>query len=247
MRSKTNRKRGLWISGGFILSVLVLGASFLASDLSVFFSHLNSFSYSVRNHDRDEAVQGLENLKSDYNVFSSRKLQYFADRWLFNKMYRYEAAVSILNENFEKVLNEDLKNRDDDYYVSYMRGIAEFKILRIAFQQAMAKKDKKQMAAIHKLVLERARPHFEKCVKEGPGPAKNFNCSYDYDITSNSSAAMKALMSQEPEPQYILAPPSPADKEKKSPGGKEPDKKGPPQLTPDEKKNAGRGGAKKVG
>jgi len=196
MKNKTNRKPGFWLSAGLVLSVLFFGVSFLASDLSVFYGHFNSFSYSVRNYDRDEAVQGLENLKSDYGVFSSWKLRYFADRYFFNETYRYEAAVSILNENFEKAVNEDLKNREDDYYASYMLGIAKFKILHIAFQQAMAKKDKKQMAAILGLVLKQVRPDFEKCVKNGPGPAGNFNCSFDYDITSDPKSTQKALMNQ---------------------------------------------------
>lgn len=244
MNRKTNRKSGFWFGIGFIFVVLFFIVSFLAADVGKFYSHLHLFSHSVRNYDRDEAGKGLENLKNDYNVFSTRKLQYFADQFLFDKMYRYEAAVSILNEDYEKAEREDLRGHEDDYYGSYMLGIAKFKALHPAFQQAMAKKNKKQMAAILDLILKEVKPDFEKCVKNGPGPVGNFNCSFDYDLTSDPESALKALMSQKPMPKFILALPDGKDKK---PGGKKPDKKGPPALSPDEKKDAGQGGAKKVG
>ena len=243
------RKSSFWIGISFIFVILCFVASFPVLDIGNFYSHLHSFSYDVRNHNRDDAQKGLENLKGDYNVFSSWKLQYFADRYLFDKTYRYEAAVSILNENYEKAENEDLKNREDDYYTSYMLGIAKFKVLHLAFQQAKAKKDKKQMTVILGLILEEVRLNFEKCVKEGPGPAGNFNCSFDYDLTSDPKSALKALMSQKPKQKFILGLPDNQDKDpgNKKPSGKKPDKKGPPQLSPGEKKEASQGGAKKVG
>jgi len=241
MSKKTGRKSGFWLGLCFVFAVLSFVVSFPASGLSVFYGHLNSFSYGVRNYDRDEVEKGLKNLENDYNVFSGWKLRYFADRWLFDKMYRYEAAVSIVNEDYEKA-EETLKDHGDDYYASYMLGIAKFKTLRPAFQQATAKKDKEQMAAILVLVLKEVSPDFEKCVKEGPGPADNFNCSFDYDLTSNPESALKALMSQKPVPQYVLGIPG-----GKNPNDGEPEKKGPPRLNPNEKKDSGQGGSQKVG
>ena len=80
----------------------------------------------------------------------------------------------------------------------------------------------------------------KKCVKEGPGPAGNFNCSFDYDLTSDPKSALKALMSQKPKQKFILGLPDNQDKDpgNKKPSGKKPDKKGPPQLSPGEKERS---------
>ena len=228
---------------GFVFILLFFAASFPASDLSVFYDHRNSFSYGVRNQDRDETDKGLENLKNDYNVFSGWRLQYFADRWFFNKMYQYEAAANILNEDFERA-EELLKNHEDDYYASYMLGIAKFKTLHFAYQQAMLEKDKKQMSAILNFVLEKVRPDFERCVRQGPGPADNFNCSFNYDLTSDPASAQKSLQSQKPKPRYVLGSP---DGRLPVSGDEEPGEKESPGLNPDEKKKAGKGGARRVG
>ena len=242
MKYSVNGRSKVWSAVGLFFTLVFLAVSFPVGWVGEFYDHLDQFSRNVKNYDRDESKAKLEEIKSDYLKFISWKLQYPADRWLFKDMNLYEGALSVLNEDFEKAEKNDLKNPGNDYRASYMVGVARFKSLHAAFQQAMAKKDKKQMDAVVALVLDEVRADFEKCVESGPGPGANFNCSFDYDLTSDPNALKKALANPKYRPKYILG--FPGDKNK---SGEGPDKKNPLKIDPRNEKNAGSGGAKKVG
>ena len=236
---KTKKSR-LGLTIGLVISVLALLLSFPVSWLADYFTHLNQFSHGVKSQDRDEAQKGLEVLKEDYNHFVKWKFQYPADRFLFAKIHLYEAEVSILNEDFEKVEKEDLKNRES-WEASYLLGISKFWTLHAAYQEAMRKKNKEKMNQILETVLTEVKADFEKCVKDGPGPAENFSCSFNYDLTSDPDSATKALANPKPQITYVLG--KDGDKPGRGPDKKKPPKKG----DNDDKKSPGQGGAKKVG
>jgi len=232
-----SKKPSMKIALGFFTVVLLLLLSYPVSWLGEYYVHRDKFSHSVKNYDRDGAQEGLQKLKEDYKRFVDWKLQYPADRFLFTKMHLFEASVSKLNEDFDKVLKNDLKGREG-WEVSYITGVSKFMALHAAYQQAMIKKDKAKMGAILGIVLDQVRSDFEKCVKVGPGPVENFNCSFNYDLTSDPGKAAEALANPKPQIRYIV--------EKKGTRGKGPKKKGPEQG-PQDGKDAGQGGARKVG
>lgn len=238
---RLNKKFNLGLTLGLLFSIFLFLLSFPVSWLADYSTHFDGFSHSVKNYDRDEAKKGLEVLKEDYNHFAKWKLRYLADRFLFSKMYLYEAGVSVLNEDFEKVEKEDLKNHEG-WEESYVLGISNFWALHAAYQEAMIKKDRTKMGLILGIVLEQVRSDFEKCVKDGPGPSENFPCSFDYDLTSDPNLAQRALANPKPQIRYILGP-----KGDKPIQGKEPGKKGSPKTDPNDGKSAGQGGARKVG
>jgi len=239
MSSEKKSRIGLTVS--LLIAIMLLLFSFPVSWLADYNSHRNQFSHAVKSYDRDEAQKGLEILKEDYRHFVKWKLGYFADRFLFNKMYQYEAGVSVLNEDYEKVGKVDLKNHED-WEASYILAVSKFWALHAAYQEAMLKKNRATMKKILGIVLEDVRADFEKCVKEGPGPDKNFNCSFDYDMTSDPYSAVRALANPKPQIKYILGT------EGDNPGqGKEPAKKGSPKTGPSDNKSPGQGKARKVG
>jgi len=238
MKTKTRSSAGLVT--GFIFSIFLFFISFPVSWLGEYYNHLNQFSLGVKNYDRDEAINGLENLKEDYNRFARWKFQYLSDKFLFSEMHLYEASVSLLNEDYEKAEKEDLKNRNG-WQVSYFSGISKFWVLHAAYQEAMVKKDKKNMALILGMVIEEVKSDFEKCVRECPGPVENFNCSFNYDLVSNPKSAVQALANPKPEIKYILGSPG-GDESKED--GKEPGKKNP--ISSDGKEPS-QGGTKKKG
>lgn len=201
---------GRLITGAVIVSLSII-ASILFSRLAVYNRELGNFSLAVSSSDRQAAEKGLANLKKSYSFFSNLGLQYFADRYLFNEMYKYEAAVSYVNEDWEKTVDL-LAGHEDDFSALYMRGIAKFKILHAAYHSAAAKKDKQIRDDILRRVLEEVRSDFEAAVKAGPGPDLNFNSSYNYDLTSDPASAQRALESIKPAPRFILGTKSQGDK-----------------------------------
>lgn len=239
MKAKRSRL-GLVI--GLLLAVALFLLSFPVSWWADYKTHLDQFNSAVKNYDRDGARAGLEVLKEDYRRFVEWKLQYPADRFLFAKMHLYEAAVSVLNEDFEKVEKSDLKNRDG-WEANYILGISKFWALHAAYQQAMSRKNTAKMDEILGIVLDNVRSDFEKCVKDGPGPSENFSCSFNYDLTSDPSAARRALASPKPQIKYMLGP----DGDKPGPSGDGRGKKGTPKMGPNDNSSPGQGGAKKVG
>lgn len=193
------------IIAGFVVVLLFMGASSFFSKLADLNDTLDEFSLSVRNYDRDGANKGLEALKRSYVSFSDLKLQYFADRFWFKDMYLYEAAVAIVNEDFEKVIDPNwIRGHEDDYRALSMRGISKFRVLHAAYHSEAARKDQKLKDDILRMVLEEVKPDFEAAVKKGPGPAKDFNSAYNYDQTSDPKSARKALESVRPGLRFIL-------------------------------------------
>ena len=216
-----------------VLVVLSLGSANILSNLAGFYGHMNQFNLHVKNHDGEEAQKELNNLRAYYNYFSGWKLGYFADRFLLSDMFLYEAETSVLNEDCEKAI-AILADHQDDYRAINLTSICKFKALYSAYHSEAVQKDKKQKENILKIVLDEVKLGFKLCVEKGPGPEKNFNCSYNYDLVSDPESAQKALESQMPGPEFVLGR-----------SGKEPGKAGPGEkrLEPD----AGQGQIQKGG
>lgn len=204
MAKKVKERMGLGkiIAGSFIV-LLSMGVSYVLSELAFYNRTLDRFSLSVRNYDRQESEKGLKALKESYLSFSALRLQYFADKYLFKDMYKYEAATTIVNEDYEKAIDM-LSGHDDDAAALNMRGVAKYRILYSAYRSDAANKDKKIKEDIVRKVLEEVRPDFESAVKKGSGSANEFNYAYNYDLTSNPESAKKALESARPGLRFIL-------------------------------------------
>ena len=204
MAKQMNKKSGfrrLFIGLAFVILSLVVAN--ILSNLAGFNDHMNKFSSYLNNQDRQGAEKELNSLKVYYNYFARWKLRYFADRYLLPDMFLYEAAVLNLREEWEKV-ELNLENHQNDYRAGYLTGVAKFKSLKVGYNSEEAKKDQKVRANIVQMVLDQVKPYFEKCVKEGPGPEENFNCSYNYDLVSDPESVQKALQSQMPGPEFVL-------------------------------------------
>lgn len=193
---------GRWIVVGILLSIC-FSASFVLFKYSSYLKALDEFSLAVKNFDRSEVAVKLNVLKKSYVSFSNLGLQYFADNYLFEDMYKYEAAAAFIDEDWEKAISL-LASHEDDHQALNNRGVAKFRILHEAYHSEAAGKDKKIKEEILEKVLEEVRPDFEAAVKTGPGPDIDFNSSYNYDLTSDPEMAKKALESVRPTVRFIL-------------------------------------------
>lgn len=193
--SKSARLLGL--AGAMIV---LLALAFVLHTWSGFREHFHNFSFHVKNADKEYAQKELDNLRHDHQLLTRWKLGYWADQYLFSQMFLYEAELALLAEDYEKVI-EILKDRQDESLALHLTGIAKFRLLQAAFQK------EKTDGGREKLVdraLEEVRPHFEKAVKNGPGPSLAFDYSFNYDLLSNRDSARTALKNPQPVIVYVL-------------------------------------------
>jgi hypothetical protein len=209
------------LAGAIIVIVFLLGA-FISYQLRGFSQTFNRFSVSVKNYDRNKTTEELENLRAYYSYFSKWHLRYFADRFLLKDMYYYEAIDLALREDYEGAGNR-VKDKLDDYRASYLTGIVKFKLLRASYHSEAVKKDPEAKKKIEEMVLDQVNPDFRRCLEVGPSVEKNFNCSYNFDVTSNPEAIKKALEGIGPKGEFILGFPRGND-------GNQPGKQGDKRL-----------------
>ncbi len=236
------KKVGIYSVLGFVLVLLLFFASYPIYLVADFYEHLEQFNHSIKNGDRNWANDNLEKIKKDYGKFTDWRLRGLADKLLFHDMHLYEAEVSALNEDYEKVEKEDLKDRQG-WRESYLLGTSRFGMLQNAYQSAMVSGNRAKMALILGIVIERVASDFERCVKEGPGPVDNFNCSFNYDLLTDSKTASRSLANPKPKPRYILR----RENGDTDQGRGKSQKKDSLKPGPSDGKEPGQGGAKKVG
>ncbi len=207
---------------GLLCVFFCLAAAVFVNTLGGLNYHLDRFSFYVRNHDKQVAVQELQALKYYQTQFHRWKMDFVSDRIVASNMVKYEAAVALLEEDFEKVIeSEELKNLRDDYLVSHMVAIAKFRILQAEYQKTKSAVERNKIV---QMVMDQVRPDFEKAVRNGPGFYGFFDGSYNYDITSDPDNTKKALQNPKLDPKYILGR---GDKDGEIPSQGEPGKKDP--------------------
>lgn len=199
-RTKTGRgKAFLWA----LLVLLALGASFMSSKLASYYDGLDNFSFSIRSSDRAASKNNLEVLKQSYVSFSGMGLRYFADKFLFKDMFKYEAATMMVNEDWESAIDA-LTGHEDDPYALYMRGVSKYRFLYEAYQSDGAQKDKSIKEEILQRVPEEVRPDFESSVRKDLKIPGNFNAVFDFDLTSDPEATRKAMETPQPSRRFML-------------------------------------------
>jgi len=237
MTVKPVRKRS-WIKLILKLSFLAIFTALTSAVIFTvvnFCEHADRFILYLKIGDSDGTKRELEKLHYFYALSEKWKVQWLADRYLFNDAYFYQVADISLIEDWEKV-KEALKDRLDDPR-SYPYGIAKFR-------QAQAK-----YRATHKIeaplnfVMTEVREDFERDLRNCLKASEYLKCwdrVFNYDLAGNKKDAEEALRQPKMPPEYILGP----LKKKLLLGGEPPTGKPPGGEKLDEKK-PGSGGLRK--
>ena len=201
MRNLVKSRMALFI--GFVLAILSLFLALPMYNLANFNEHLDSFSSHIKNDDRLSAEKSLEQLKSDYNYLVDMKLRYFADNYWLTDTFLYEARLAYLADDCDRTASL-LEGHEDDYRAVYLVGLCKLKLYQAAYQKAKTPNEKTDISnrASEALMID-----FGRCVKDGPGIEKNFDCSFDYDLVSNPEALQDVLENSPPGPKFILGIP----------------------------------------
>ena len=229
---------------GFLGVLLSLVVAFFASNLGDFYDHLDQFNSRVKDYDKEAAQGELEILRNYYSSFSGWGLRYLADKYLLSDMFLYEAEVAYLAEDYGAAI-DGLKDHQDNPLALHIIGSSKFMVLRAAYQEDKARGGKNGKAIIKK-ILDEVNPDFKKAVELGPGPAKAFEYSWNYDCTSNDDCLKRALESPKPKPKFVLGTSGKPTPGKPIPGGGA-GKKPNSSETLDGRKNSDLGPTKKGG
>jgi hypothetical protein len=188
---------------GLVITLFAMFLSVPLYNLANFNYHLDDFSAHIKNGDSDGAERSLEQLRSDYNYLVDMKLRYFADNYWFADTFLHETSIAYLNDDCDLV-ERLLDGHGDDYRSAFFAGLCKYKLFKEAYRQAKTDKEKNE---ILDRASERITPDFEKCVKDGPGIDKNFNCSFDYDMVSDPDALKSGFEIPIVGPRFVLGIP----------------------------------------
>lgn len=225
-----------------ILMVLAMGGAWLSSRLGNFYRQLNDFSWQVKEADFKAAQRSLAKLQQSYTDFNFWGMRYLADRFWFRKMFFYQARINYLGEDYEKVISA-LDQKKEDYQARHLLALAKYRIWQDAYQ---AEKDPKTRGEMVKKMISEVLDDLGEAVRMGPGPAVDFNLSFNYDLLSDERSAQKALANVRPAPKFVLKfSPAPGAVQKGQ--KKVPQKGNLPEKLDTEKKAPGTGFTKRRG
>lgn len=223
MATKTPKKRS-WIGLTIKLFCLIGLAIAITAPLFTavnFFRQADKFILYLEIGDPEGAKRELDKLHYFYALSKKWKVQWLADKFLFNDAYFYQVGHIYLTENWDGVI-EALKNKLDDSR-SYPYANAKF------WQaQQMYKAGKKDEALTW--MLGEIHQDYERDLRNCLNLSSHLECFdrvYNYDRTSTKKDAEEALKKGKVLPEYILGPlrgedelPRPPEPGKMPSGGK---------------------------
>ena len=171
----------------FCLAVLTVTVCVSALTIVDFSKHVEKFNFYLKTGDSVGTKRELEHLHYFYVLSGKWKVQWLADKYLFNDAPFYQAADTNLIENWEEVRNT-LKDKLDDPR-AYPYGNAKFR-------QAQA-----EYRAVHKIeaplkfVMTEVRADFERDLRNCLKVSEYLQCFdrvWNYDLASNKKEAEEA-------------------------------------------------------
>ncbi len=186
-----------------LISLVATALGFVLFTLANFSDHASKFSFYIKTNDAEMAKRELIGLHYFYDLSRRWKVQWLADKYLFEDAPFYEVADSYLISDWGKVQN-DLKEKLDDPR-SYPYGNAKFRKEKAQFEKKAIKIDE----ALN-FVMKEVAVDYEKALRNclnSAGYSQCFDRVWNYDLVTNKKDAEEALKGQKPEPKFILGPP----------------------------------------
>ena len=178
------KTRGLRIFGfRFLFLLLSVLIALLFLWLGNFNSHLDNFSFYVRQTYRSSDFEAVENVKRELQELRSYyadarrfKLAWLAEATVFRSALSYEAARRYAVGEFKRA--KDVLEAVDDHRAYRINGSADFRMAQKIYRGSENKK------AFEKDVdryLESAKYNFEEALRRGPSDP-DFDDQWNYDL-----------------------------------------------------------------
>ncbi len=179
---------------GFLALIILVLCSFLSITFwnrGQFYESLNAFSGAVSRGDQLAARDNLSNLEYFYHL---PNLKGFAGRSLFKYSANYQASYDFLTGNHERVISNDLKDKDD-YWALFIRSNSVWRNAKKLNEQALEETDPKLKQEKQKQALEMAASTKDDyCQAVRIDPTSSLPPKWNCDLVSDPAAMANALM-----------------------------------------------------
>ncbi|MEK9194318.1 MAG: hypothetical protein AAB884_00735 [Patescibacteria group bacterium] len=175
-----------------ILLAIAFVAALIVYALSDFYGHLNKFSFYIKNEEQVFARRELDEVIRFYRLTDRIKLRFLADRLIFSDAFLWQAAYDCLIKDNEKIVS-DLQSKTEDPRAAHLLGITRFRKAKALYEAG-------ERREALRMLLQDASRDFEMAVRNGSD--SNFDDRFNYDLTSDSAAALKAL--RLPKPKHMI-------------------------------------------
>lgn len=234
MDTKTVKERSwtkLFLKLAFLTAFAVLVCVPLLT-VAEYYRHVDKYIFQVKNGNSIESKRELDNLHYFYDLSKKWKVQWLADKYLFNDAPFYETADPYLINDWDKVI-VDLKDKLDDPR-SY--PYANAKVQKAKAQYSAGEK-KEAVEFVTKEIHQDYEKALRNCLDLGVTYLQCYDRVWNFDITDNKKDAEEMLKQPKMPPKYVLGPLKEKDD---GPGGPPPGKE-PGGEKLDDKKPGGPG------
>lgn len=178
-----------------------------------FCQYLDSFSGDIVREDQLAASDDLS--KIYYFVELNKKLKPLqldgvADKYLFKGLLHYESAYDYLTGNYPKIIKS--LESDESYWGRYIRANSNWRLAQGIYKESL-KMDAKTKAEMQKQAMEMAyatKDDYEEVIKNDPD--SSLPPKWNYDLTTDPAAMMRALMPKPAKIKVVLGEGGPKNK-----------------------------------
>lgn len=187
----------------FSIIATTVGLSVSIFTLANFSDSVKKLIFYIETSDAEMTKRQLIRLNYFYELSRRWKVDWLADKYLFEDGPFYKAADSYLIDDWDAVISS-LKDKLDDAR-SYPYSDALYRRAQYRLYKAGKKKE-----AVD-LILKEVSVDFEKALRVCLDSGASYNQCYDrvwnYDLATNKKDLEEALRSPVPQVKYILGPP----------------------------------------
>ena len=258
-KSKSRLRKVLLIAMVLTASLMISVIGYLSNLYGHFQKDFNRLSEAMLVGDRDMVEKQMDAMIQYHNLADRWHLASFVDRHLLRDVYIYKAVTTLLKGDFRSIAEDKtlVQNASKEHLVANILGLAKARQYQGLYQEKLSqikaknkepdKKDKADLDAIVKKVIEEARPYFRLAVENSPSNDLYFEYPFNYDLLQNEDSARKVLEGPgEPVPDPMDYGDAPGDNPGKKSDNKEGEDGGSPgKLNPGNQKPGGEGQPRK--
>jgi len=204
-KPKSRLRKILLVATVLVVSLMISVVGYLSNLYGHFQKDFNQLSEAMANGDSDMVEKQIDAMVQYHDLADKWHLASVVDRHLLKNMYIFKAANTLLKRDFRSIMEDKtlIQNVNNEHLVANILGLAKARYYQSLYQEKLSqikaknkepdKKDKADMDAILKKVIEETRPYFKLAVENSPSNDLYFEYPFNHDILQNEDSARRAM------------------------------------------------------